>query len=1187
MLLKKLTLQGYKTFANKTEFQFDEGITSIVGPNGSGKSNVADAVRWVLGEQSYGELRGKRTVDMIFAGSPSRPRAGMASAVLTLDNSEGWLPIDYAEVEISRRAYRTGENEYFINGGKVRLRDVRDLLATSGLAQRTYTMIGQGLVDRALSLKSDERRALFEEAAGISHYKARRSETLRRLNETQRNIERVQDVLAEIEPRLRSLKRQANRAENYEQVKADLREQLRLWYGYQWEAAKTSLRDARKKAATTEAAWKESRRKLIFVQEQTDQARKRLNHYNNQISSKSASRDSLREQVEHARRQVAILTERQSLVSRQLGEIDAELPDLEAQLARAQEELAHSTGELKEVQTQLQLERSELATFEKSYQVQQNAIVTQQKRVQQLDLAFQAAQRKVSQADGQLEQLGERLAELKGEGADSAESRAKELARTREEIAEFDRQIRALKEENGGFNDARKSIKREREEKIRTLKQRRNEQHKLGQKAVSLSKSVAKLEARVDLLGQMRQKASKVRGKAETLGRIASRMTIPAEYQQAIEAALGARLSALVVPDAANAWQLFADNPKESLVALVANQAASSPMPDAAGDASVGVASELVRFKQEDAALVNALLSTVLIADSADAAIALAQQAGGGAIAVSLDGVVCHPNGVVERPISNTRDSIIAQEKAFRDAQEAVKLEKAQQSKAQESADTAQKAIDAAQTEVNKLNFREQDLITSQQKLSNQINQLQRDLDRRQQHAGFLERQEASKARDIARLEERIAGLEGAKQGNQAAIVSAEKSLTDARIALADMPVGESKQQRTQLQQKISATKTIVDGRRAVVDSRRATLGQIENRLTRQRQRQQSLRNQQQEINLDREESNLRELQAKMRILDEELTPLRSLQTQIRGELSDIEADFLTFQKDTHSQEEVYTEARLSLNQQDNHIENLRERITADLGIVDLSYDEDETVQTPLPMQGVVEKLPVVELLPDGIQDSIQKRRAQLQRMGPINPDAPEEYRTTSERHAFLSEQIEDLRTTEAQLREVIAELDQLTSEEFGKTVERVNGVFRDMFTKLFGGGSAELVLTDPNDLTISGVDIIAQLPRRRTQGLGLLSGGERSLTAAALIFALLKVTPPPFCVMDEVDAALDEANINRFRDALRELSLHTQFIVITHNRGTVQAANTIYGISMGGDSASQVISIKPEDYVQSEMFAN
>ncbi|MFN2188252.1 MAG: AAA family ATPase, partial [Candidatus Promineifilaceae bacterium] len=245
MRLKRLSLHGYKTFATKTDFEFGEGITAIVGPNGCGKSNIADAIRWVLGEQSYSTLRGRRTTDMIFAGSRSRARAGMAQAVLTLDNAEGWLSIDYSEIEIGRRAYRSGENEYILNQQKVRLRDVNELIANSGLGARTYTIIGQGLVDQALSLRAEERRALFEEAAGITHYKLKRAETIRHLDETKRNLERVYDIIAEIEPRLRSLRQQASRALNYEHVAADLQQHLRIWFGFHWEKARADLRAAK------------------------------------------------------------------------------------------------------------------------------------------------------------------------------------------------------------------------------------------------------------------------------------------------------------------------------------------------------------------------------------------------------------------------------------------------------------------------------------------------------------------------------------------------------------------------------------------------------------------------------------------------------------------------------------------------------------------------------------------------------------------------------------------------------------------------------------------------------------------------------------------------------------------------------------------------------------------------------
>ncbi len=434
MRLKKLTLQGYKTFASKTEFIFDDGITAIVGPNGSGKSNVADAVRWVLGEQSYGTLRGKRTTDMIFAGSQKRPRSGMAQAILTLDNSDGWLPIDYTEVEIGRRAHRSGENEYLLNGQKVRLKDIADLLATSGLAQRTYTIIGQGLIDQALSLRAEERRALFEEAAGIHHYKSRRAETLRRLEETRHNLERVHDILNEIGPRMSSLKRQAIRAQNYEQVAQDLHHLLRIWYGFKWEQTKGNMRLARERAATAEKAWQETRKEYLIQQDKIDVIRRRINELQDKTAVTRQQREDVREQLEKARRQVAILSERQQSLQRQLADIEQDLPDVEKQLAAAQADLASATSELEAAQASLNENQTELRQFNATFQTQQGEINHWQKKLSQVVQDQRTSQNKLAQAEGQLSQLQERLKEQAQPAADSPSRRNRAVGKTQSTI---------------------------------------------------------------------------------------------------------------------------------------------------------------------------------------------------------------------------------------------------------------------------------------------------------------------------------------------------------------------------------------------------------------------------------------------------------------------------------------------------------------------------------------------------------------------------------------------------------------------------------------------------------------------------------------------------------------------------------------------------------------------------------
>jgi chromosome segregation protein len=356
--------------------------------------------------------------------------------------------------------------------------------------------------------------------------------------------------------------------------------------------------------------------------------------------------------------------------------------------------------------------------------------------------------------------------------------------------------------------------------------------------------------------------------------------------------------------------------------------------------------------------------------------------------------------------------------------------------------------------------------------------------------------------------------------------------------------------------------------------------------VVRLKERQAALSQQQQQLSLADEEANLTCWQEQLARLEAELDPVRAELDESRHGLAQMEEESAVIQKQTHERETYYTQAKINLSQQRNRIEGLQDRIKADLGLVALTYDDDQTGPTPLPMNEVVEQLPQITTLPGDIEETIQNYRGQMHRLGAINSDAPAEYEETQTRSDFLSQQIEDLKQTESQLRRIIAELDELTSRAFAETVNKVNEVFDETFRQLFGGGAARLVLTDPDDLSISGVDIVARLPNRREQGLGLLSGGERSLTAAALIFSLLKVSPTPFCVMDEVDAALDEANINRFRELLQELSMTIQFVVITHNRGTVQAAQTVYGISMGADSASQAISIKPEEYVNGSLPA-
>ncbi len=1194
MKLKRLVLQGYKTFASKTEFVFDDGLTAIVGPNGSGKSNVVDALRWVLGEQSYGELRGKRSLDMIFAGSQQRARAGMAQAILTLDNSNGWLPIDYSEVEIGRRTYRSGENEYLINGQKVRLRDVQELLAKSGLAERTYTIIGQGLIDRALSLRAEERRALFEEAAGISHYKVRRAETLRRLQETQHNLQRVHDILSEIQPRLGSLKRQASRAQNYEQVAKDLRHVLRQWYGYQWEQAKKKLRTSRVMSVNAEHLWQESRASLIRLQGMIDEKRRAIGELEQKRRGKEENRGRIRDELDKVSRQVAVLQERQSLILRQLADIEADWPRVQEQRDAAAITLNDALTDLQTAQTEHELAQSGLKQFNASFQTQQAEIDQTRQSLSQGERAQRQVQTELAQAEGRLSQLQERLSERERQQPETAE-----LAKLEAQIAEAQTAWDKAKQEISDLDGQREKLEEEQRGLHRQLKQLRQSGVDHTGRLNKQQNDIARLESRVELLDQMRHKEMRVKADVPLIGRLAQFLTIPDAYRQAIEAALGHRLNTLLLENEEALWQLLKGQGKAAFVASAVNseqwtvnseqslvsslQSLNLSISQSLTLPILGWANELVQVAEPAQHVAQALLGHVLLVEDVAAAYTIARELPPGYLAVTLDGVLVHAGGIVETVASDPQQSILAREEAWRTATAELETAHVEFNRLKTIASQHETTVQTQQEEADKSSGESRYVERKLQRARQELTNHQRTLDRAKQQQTYLVKQAESYTQELSTLRQRLTEAQATIGQRQSQLTQVSGELVTLQAKFQALPIAEGQQQRDNWRQRIESARTILSGRQAVVDSRKTTLNQLDNQLQRLTERQAQLRNQQAQLDLAEEQKKLNQFQQELDGLNSELKPLQDRGRELHDQLTRFEQNLGQHQRQTHDLETQYTQARIAFSQQENMVTGLQERIKADLGVVALTFDEDQMGATPLPMMDVVEQLPVVHELTGDIEDNIHQLRSQLQRMGAINPDAPQEYEETQRRFDFLTTQVQDLTSTEAQLRQIIAELDVLTSKAFAETVEKVNGVFGEMFRQLFGGGSAQLVLTEPDDLTITGVDIIARLPSRREQGLALLSGGERSLTAAALVFSLLKVSPTPFCVLDEVDAMLDEANVNRFREVLGEMSQAIQFIVVTHNRGTVQAAHTIYGVSMGADSVSQALSVKPEEYLNQQ----
>jgi chromosome segregation protein len=1190
--LKSLELHGYKTFAAKTNFEFSEGITAIVGPNGSGKSNIADALRWVLGEQTYSILRAKKTEDMIFAGSEQRPRAGMASAGITFDNTDGWLPVDFSEVSLSRRAYRDGRNEYLLNSQHVRLKDINELLAQSGLSERTYTILGQGLVDASLALKADERRRLFEEAAGIGLYRARREESLRRLETAQRNLDRVLDILAELEPRLKSLERQAARAQEYTQIQADLRVLLHEWYGFHWHHAQRDLAEAMDLARTQEAKLNEARESYQSVRQEFSAFRDRLNGLRARLNSWHRQSAKLHENRESLSGDLAILDERQRslLDNRQAAlseqsRLAEEFKIARERLSTAETEVARLLAEYDEAQTQAKAVQTTLNEF--------------QAKKSQFESELESARKKLNELTTRRAGLQARLDEL----AMRSETQKCKLEAAVQAIAlaeseaghasqEFKTAISARQKEETAMQKAEAEFQ---STQNRLVELEEEFKHRQAERAAKQSEQ-ARLKARLDVLEQAEQslagyadgakllleaaRQSKLGG---ALGTLSAALDVPAELEMAISAALGEYTDAVLLTSGKDAEKALAllDSDQSGRVSILPLDWLSPAEPiKMKPDAScLGVAADLVKASTQFLPALDLLLGQVLIVrDRAAARRVLAGQSKNVRV-VTLRGEVFHATG-----------QVLAGKPAKTEALGRLR----QRRELLESMAEAERQIAALDKEAKRLSGQVEAAheyeIDCKERLAEKRAGLEtaRDTERRAQvREETAQRQREWQFNQKQSIESEIAQSEKERQQSAVALSQNEKDAAQAQEALHTKMAALAALTLEEFQGQVTfwGTRSAV-AETALSDARRRHLErkQIAAHLQEQRDGVES-RLTAIDISLVGLETGRENQRGQAAGMNAQLEELRGLIGPAEKELETAEAQEVELQKkETDGQavlarvERLYNQIQLDLDRKQEALQNLRQKIEDDFGLVAFEYAIDVSGPVPLPFDGMVEQLPVViELAPD-LEDNMTRQRAQLRRMGAVNPEAQQEFKSVKERHIFLTSQVEDLHKAETDLRQVIAELDELTRREFQKTFEAVAEEFHVIFHRLFGGGSARLALTNPENLTETGIDIEARLPGRREQGLSLLSGGERSLTAIALVFALLKVSPTPVCVMDEVDAMLDETNVGRFRDLLLELRKETQFIIITHNRNTVQAADVIYGVTMGRDSSSQIISLKLDE---------
>ena len=1206
--VKRVQIKGFKTFAHPAELVFDQGMTAIVGPNGCGKSNVADAVRWCLGEQSFGLLRSRKTVDVIFSGSDRRARLGMASVSLVLDNSEGELNIDFSEVEITRRAYRDGDNEYLLNGQRVRLQDITQLLAPSGLGNRAYVVIGQGLIDRVLSLKPEERRTLFEEAAGITGFQQKRAVALRRLDATQQNLERVYDIITELAPQLRYLKRQAERARERSQIEEDLEGLLHTWHGYQWHRGIDSLNEARQKAEVDQSSAALRRERLNSIHENIDSLRSRQAELRGRVDERKKVVSNRRRQLDEVGRRLAVAEERLRQLVERSDELAVECAELKAEREAGQTRLVSLRSAFQEAEPEC---RSALGAVEQM----QVRLAEQQRDWQQREQSWreaQAALNRIGERIAKRHSVLEQLEERQSAGAAAREGLKAKLQARRQDAERAESVLKRQEFDTAAF-EAQISRNQARAEaqaaSVSTLEESLRDGEEIHQQA---ARSVDRMQARLELLQRLRSEGAgygsgvravlqEVRdgGLSGILGTVASQLEVDPRLERAVEAALGGALQNLI----AQTWR-EAHGAIEFLKRSRAGRATFLPLDRLRSDRPipapemvgiVGNAAELVQYKDNVGAAVRQLLQRVWIADD----LAAARRAldvrrsthsdsgrnGRAAAAlplptvVTLEGEIIRPSGAVTGGESKARPpaALLAREL------EARKLP-AELAAAHEDAETAagrtrslRKQIDRERREMLALKEEERKLRRLAQERRSSTEQARLQADRARQAVEWHEQMLEQSGKDLDELRPQLdllrSQLETAAEERMAAADRAGQAEAEATRARPE----ELFSQLADLRAEAASAEAQLNSKRALIEEQERTLKQLDSqyqskfhRLENLRQKAGQLRDQ-----IDEDSGNERTYHGQLAELEGVLGPSESKLRLLAKEQGQAESEERAVQHSLVQAEAAWNSSRLALQRAEDRLDSLRREIRQDFGLAEMAEADGLAYQPPLPWHTLVAQLPVVHQLPANLRDEVKETRSRLQRLSNVNPEAPQEYEKAADRFGFLQTQSKDLEEAARDLRKIIGELDTRMETALRSTFDAVSQEFTRYFKLLLPGGRAEVRVTDPDDMLNTGIEIFARPPGKRPQSLDLLSGGERSLTASALVFAILRVSPTPFCILDEVDATLDEANVDRFRDALESLSEQTQFIVITHNRRTLEGANAIYGITMGDDGVSRVISLQ------------
>ncbi|BBU39849.1 chromosome segregation protein SMC [Aeribacillus sp. FSL K6-2848] len=1183
MFLKRLDIVGFKSFADRISVDFAGGVTAVVGPNGSGKSNITEAIRWVLGEQSAKSLRGSKMEDIIFAGSDTRKRLNMAEVTLTLDNGDQFLPIDYHEVSVTRRVYRSGESEFFINKQSCRLKDIIDLFMDSGLGKEAFSIISQGKVEEILSAKPEDRRTIFEEAAGVLKYKTRKKKAEIKLAETEENLNRVQDILYELNAQIEPLKMQASIAKDYLDKKEELKQHEVALLAHEieelhdrWEALKRSVEENRD-------------RELELT---------------SQIQKKEANLEEMRDQISALDESINDLQQVLLLASEELEKLEGKkevLKERKKHAAQNEQQLKEQIAELTEQINQLLKEKEE----------QKSVYETCEKEVKELKSFLQKKENELLSLDGNIE---EKLEQLKSDYFE----KLNELASARNEINYIEEQLSLRKvkadrldEANEKYISERKELKKEKGKieaqlsKIGKTLQNQLSSYHTGLKTLESLKQ--QYEKKESLLYQAYQYLQKAKSKKEMLeamqedytgffqgvrevlkakhklkgihGAAIELLTTKHEYETAIEIALGAASQHIVVDDEESARQAIAFLKKNAFgratfLPLSVIKGRSIPKYQLSIAEShpdfIGIASQLVEYESAYKPIIENLLGNVIIAKTLEGANAIAKQIQYSHRIVTLEGDVVNPGGSMtggavkqkspsfltkNRELESIRDKIAEMEEKTALLEKEVKNLK-------QSIAKKEKELDDLREEGSSLRMEEQALKGSLR----EIELKERNIN---DHLKLYDAEKIAYVEEQEKLDERKTKL-------LSSIEQMEGQIQQLDSEIRQLAEKKEKQQKSKEEwmQEITELKIILAGKEESFKNSKEQLARLEKEYHLANQKKKEAEKDLQLLldEIDRDHSGEIQLEEikKEKLEDKNKTieliaSRRRQRMSMQEELEREEKEWKELKRAHKQLTDVLKDEEVKLNRLDVELDQL------------LNYLQNEYKLT---FEAAKARFPL-QMEKEEAKKKVKLIKLALEELGTVNLGAIDEYERVRERHEFLTEQRDDLLNAKETLFKVIAEMDEEMKKQFSQMFAKIRSQFDIVFKELFGGGKADLILTNPDDLLNTGVDIIAQPPGKKLQYLSLLSGGERALTAIALLFSILKVRPVPFCVLDEVEAALDEANVQRFSKFLKRFSENTQFIVITHRKGTMEEADALYGVTMQESGVSKVVSVRLEDTVR------